>query len=179
MAVTDYDLSKYDLIIFDADGTLRRATAPGQPCPRHENEWTLMPGVERGCRAILVEHRRRLAHGGSLQVAVATNQAGVEDGDLTRGEAEGLARSCLLRAFRGDWPPAYVRVATSKEESDFDRKPNPGMLLDILDHSGVSAHRTLVVGDGDEDREAAETIGADFAWAGDFFGHRPNVMPAR
>lgn len=40
------DLSTKKLIIFDADGTLRRCTVPGQPCPNKADEWELMPGAK-------------------------------------------------------------------------------------------------------------------------------------
>jgi hypothetical protein len=33
------------LIIFDADGTLRRTLVSGQPCPHAADEWTLLDGV--------------------------------------------------------------------------------------------------------------------------------------
>jgi len=35
------DLEKKKLVIFDADGTLRRCTVPGQPCPNTPNDLTL------------------------------------------------------------------------------------------------------------------------------------------
>ena len=35
----------YQLFIFDADGTLRRCTVPGQPCPNQPGEWELLPNV--------------------------------------------------------------------------------------------------------------------------------------
>ena len=38
-------LERYELIVFDADGTLRRTVVPDQPCPRAAGEWILMPGV--------------------------------------------------------------------------------------------------------------------------------------
>lgn len=36
------DITTKKLIIFDADGTLRRCTVPGQPCPNKDGEWELM-----------------------------------------------------------------------------------------------------------------------------------------
>jgi D-glycero-D-manno-heptose 1,7-bisphosphate phosphatase len=33
------------LIIFDMDGTLRRTTVEGKPCPHAPGEWELLPGV--------------------------------------------------------------------------------------------------------------------------------------
>jgi len=36
----------YRLIIFDADGTLRCCTVPGQVCPNADNQWELLPNVK-------------------------------------------------------------------------------------------------------------------------------------
>ena len=50
------------------------------------------------------------------------------------------------------------------------RKPGPGMLLQAMNDTGVSAAETLMIGDRSEDAEAAQAGGCNFAWAKDFFG---------
>lgn len=65
---------KYKLIILDADGTLRRTTVPGLPCPNAPDEWELIPGV-----------RERLAEidWTTTHFAIVSNQGGVALGYLT------------------------------------------------------------------------------------------------
>ena len=60
------------LYIFDADGTLRRTTVEGLPCPNKPGDWELMPGV-RGRLAEIA----RAASGGGVHFGVASNQGGV------------------------------------------------------------------------------------------------------
>jgi histidinol phosphatase-like enzyme len=54
------------LYVFDADGTLRRTTVPGLPCPNRPGEWELIPGVR--------ERLARIGWGqGGARFGVATN----------------------------------------------------------------------------------------------------------
>ena len=46
------------LVVFDADGTLRRTTVPGQPCPRASDQWELLPDETGGYYIVL---KRRAA----------------------------------------------------------------------------------------------------------------------
>src|SRR4051794_15098562 len=43
-----------ELVIFDADGTLRYVTVPGQHYPLRPEEWRLMPGVRETLAALPV-----------------------------------------------------------------------------------------------------------------------------
>jgi histidinol phosphatase-like enzyme len=49
------------------------------------------------------------------------------------------------------------------------RKPDKGMLKFLMDHFGVEANETLLVGDRDEDQAAALAAGCIFAWAKGYF----------
>jgi len=49
------------------------------------------------------------------------------------------------------------------------RKPGPGMLIDLMRRQRVSPSQTVYVGDGDEDRLAAEAAGVQFIAASEFF----------
>lgn len=156
----------YRLIIFDADGTLRRCTVPGQPCPNRPGEWELIPGV-RECLARL--------DWGQTCVAIASNQAGVALGYLTAQDAIDMLHATGQAAF-GAWLPggiatAHVRICPHRPADGCQcRKPAPGMVLDIMAHYRVAPAETLYVGDMDSDRECAARAGVDFRWAADFFG---------
>jgi histidinol phosphatase-like enzyme len=69
------------LYIFDADGTLRGCTVPGQPCPNRPGEWELLPGVRERLARIGWDERA------GPHFAVATNQGGVGLGYFTEREA--------------------------------------------------------------------------------------------
>ena len=66
----------------------------------------------------------------------------------------------LLRAYMysnyGEWSTKY-------------RKPAPGMLLHFIDKYKAMPDRTLMVGDSEEDRLAAESAGCEFVYANLFF----------
>jgi len=82
------------LYIFDADGTLRRCTVLGQPCPNRPDEWELLPGVQKKLATI---------DWSSNRFAIASNQGGVALGFLTLQAAAdmllrvGLGRNLLAR----------------------------------------------------------------------------------
>jgi hypothetical protein len=45
--MSEPDYRRFGLYLFDADGTLRRTTVEGQPCPNRPYEWELMPNVSK------------------------------------------------------------------------------------------------------------------------------------
>jgi phosphoglycolate phosphatase-like HAD superfamily hydrolase len=55
---------------------------------------------------------------------------------------------------------------------EYWRKPKPGMLRAAIARFGVMPSATLMVGDRDEDRAAAEAVGAAFMQAEEFFARR-------
>lgn len=157
------DLGRYALVIFDADGTLRRTTVPGQPCPRRPGEWELLPDV-----------RRVLGRcdwpGGRPWLGLASNQDQIAYGHLTLDVARTLLRE-LARAATGHVPPdEALQLCPHALETACDcRKPAPGMLRRIMAYYRVPAERTLFVGDAECDREAAAGAGTAFRWGWEVF----------
>jgi D-glycero-D-manno-heptose 1,7-bisphosphate phosphatase len=152
------------LYIFDADGTLRRTTVPGLPCPNAPGEWELIPGVK--------ERLARVRWGeGGARFGVATNQGGVGLGYLTLQSARSLLVEMVVEAF-GVWPPpGSIEICPHAPHLGCPcRKPEPLMLQRLMRRFRVSKDETLFVGDIDRDEEAARRAGARFMWAWDFFG---------
>lgn len=152
------------LVIFDADGTLRRTTVPGQPCPHAKGEWELLPGV-----------RECLTHvdwnGGAVAVGVASNQDHVGYGLLDHHLAYELLRDMIDAATNGAVRDPEIRFCPHRLDiSCACRKPAPGMLLDIMRARHVAPAETLFVGDARVDEQAARVAGVQFAWAHEFFG---------
>jgi D-glycero-D-manno-heptose 1,7-bisphosphate phosphatase len=157
------------LVIFDADGTLRWTTVPGQPCPNAPGEWRLMPNVRETLSAYDWDRTR---------LAVASNQNGVAHGHLTKAMARRLLEETVAAAVGFVPPDAVIEMCTcAASDACPCRKPAPGMLLDILAKTGIAAEDAVYVGDLDIDREAARRAGVPFRLAGDFFGWPPGGFP--
>ncbi|HEV2762547.1 MAG TPA: HAD-IIIA family hydrolase [Pyrinomonadaceae bacterium] len=152
------------LYIFDADGTLRYSTVPGQPCPNKPGEWALLPGVREKLSTI------KWGEGGAL-FGVASNQGGVGMGYMTKEAAYSLLAEMVSAAFGRPAPPGSIELCTCAPHVNCDcRKPKPLMLLRLMRRFNAARAETLFVGDMDRDEEAARRAGVRFAWARDFFG---------
>lgn len=157
-------MREYDLIIFDADGTLRRCTVDGQPCPNAAGQWELMPNVK--------ETMAKFDYGpDGILIGIASNQAGVSLGYLTEHAAYQLLKDLFVEVT-GRWPiQGLLQVCPHPVNGGCAcRKPEPGMLLKIMQVAGVPSNHTFYVGDMDSDEQAARNAGVDFQWAKDFFG---------
>lgn len=155
-------MQHYDLIIFDADGTLRECTIPGQPCPNQPDEWRLIPGVIERLAEIDWERTK---------FGIASNQAGCAFGFMSEDDALMLLQDlCFSLRERVRLPVGQLRMCPHAPNTDCDcRKPAPEMLLDIMRSCNVPAAHTLYVGDMESDRQAAANAGIDFQWAQEFF----------
>ena len=151
------------LYVFDADGTLRYTTVPGQWYPLGRDQWRLMPGVAERLRSI------PWAEAGPW-LGIASNQNGVAARLLSGELARSLIEDALLAAI-GSLPPRLaVEMCTCDESRACAcRKPAPGMLLSLLRRFGVAPWEALYVGDLEIDREAAGRAGVPFRWAQEFF----------
>jgi D-glycero-D-manno-heptose 1,7-bisphosphate phosphatase len=148
------------LIIFDADGTLRRTLVPGQPCPHAANEWQLMEGVRAVVSALPPD----------LHLGVASNQDHVGYGHLSYEEAHGLLSAALELASGRKPDPAAIRLCPHRLDVTCGcRKPAPGMLLGIVEHYGLTPSEALFVGNEPIDEAAAANAGMPFVWAEDLW----------
>lgn len=151
------------LIIFDMDGTLRRTTVAGKPCPHAPGEWALLPNVREKLSRIVRERDE-------IRFGVASNQDQVAYGLLTEQMALRLIEDLWDEAVGLNRSAPVVRICPHAMDAGCGcRKPEPGMLLSIMRACGVPPGETLFVGDAEVDREAARRAGVSFAWAWDFF----------
>lgn len=159
MATENTDIKLY---IFDADGTLRRTTVPGQPTPDHDGEWELLPKVKERLNKILSKEE-------DAMIGIASNQGGVELGYLSEKQARKLLND-LYTELTGKIPPkGMVQLCPDFNKPSECRKPKPGMLQEIIKHASVSPEQTIFIGDHEDDRLAAKNAGIKFMWAKDFF----------
>lgn len=155
---------KYSLVIFDADGTLRRCTVANQPCPNRDGEWELIAGVKE--RLALIPWKER-----GIRIGIASNQAGVAAGYLSEETALDLLRDMFFEAFGFHGRHDLILICPHSPSTACNcRKPKAGMLDCIRFEAQSSFKRTLFVGDLESDEQAARNNYVDFMWAWDFFG---------
>jgi D-glycero-D-manno-heptose 1,7-bisphosphate phosphatase len=155
----------FKLYVFDADGTLRRSTVPGKPCPNSNDEWELIPGVRE--RLAGIEWGPEGARFG-----VASNQGGVGLGYLTLRTARSMLEEMVSQAFGvRPPPPGSVEICPHAPHLKCPcRKPKPEMLRRLMRRFRAAPVETIFVGDMPTDEETALNAGTHFAWAHEFFG---------
>jgi phosphoglycolate phosphatase len=194
----------YDLVIFDWDGTLMDSTAViaaslqsacrdvGLPEPTREDALFVIglnladtfkrvaPGLDAEGQRVLAERYRHhflaretemplyggvremihALHGGGRRLAVAT----------------GKARRGLDRALEQTGLKGYFEATRCADEGF--AKPHPGMLLMLLELTGVEPGRALMVGDTTHDLELAANAGVD-ALAVSYGAHHHELLATR
>jgi histidinol-phosphate phosphatase family protein len=146
------------LYIFDKDGSLIKETQD-RPANTPE-EQILLPNVR--------EKIDGLRKQGNF-ITIASNQGGVSWGFLTRKQASDLMYDCSEKiGGTDDW------IFCPHDDKNGDvcecRKPKGGMLAYLMHSVGVDETATIMVGDRETDKQAAESVGCRFEWASDFFG---------
>jgi len=164
---------KFALVIFDADGTLRRCTVPDQLIPTADDEWELLPGV----KGALAQIEWGSPQHGGVAVGVASNQSWVAKGKVSEGMARQLLANMIFKAI-GFQPPLWAIELCPHLASDNCkcRKPKPRMLQNLMTFWRVKASATLFVGDSYTDKQAAEGAECWFAWANDFIDFQPPLL---
>lgn len=173
------------LICLDLDDTLIAGalveveTSTGTKLQRRQHELYIEAGALLPNRYNVL--KRAAEHGDSF--AIVTNQAGVAWGYHTQAEVyrrigHTLERLCFFwgRPFSVHVAFMHPRATVTGFKGDDGRKPAPTMLNEAMlvhgiDPTGLSVNPgpVVMVGDRDEDREAAEAAGIDFTHAEDFF----------
>jgi D-glycero-D-manno-heptose 1,7-bisphosphate phosphatase len=153
-------LKGVELLICDADGTIRKCTVKGQGTPRRPGEWELMPRV-REAFSVIDWSRVRLA--------VATNQPDVAEGKVSLKMARALIDDALDAAGVPE-ERRHVEICPHPKHADcVCAKPRPGMLVRILDATGVTPGRALAIGNAAIDRRAATRTEVRYLDRSEFF----------
>lgn len=164
-------MMKYKLIIFDADGTLRYCTVPGQPCPNRSGEWELYPDVMEKLASF---NWTAPGDGSGVGYGIASNQGGVGSGYFAEDTAMTLLKDTFIEAFGFQPAEGTIEMCPHVPYSGcICRKPEPEMLNRLMKIYSVSPDSVLFVGDRDADRDAASNAGCDFQWVTEFFNRDP------
>jgi phosphoglycolate phosphatase len=178
---------RYDLIVFDWDGTVMDSTAviagsiqaacrdlglqvPDDQTARHVIGLGLdqalgyaVPDLTEEMRPELVERYRHhfLAQDqtiplfdGARETIVALHQAGYRLGVATGKSSNGLDRALDSSGLK-----EYFHATRTADRTL--SKPNPAMLLELMDELGASAGRTLMIGDTTHDLQMAQNANVD------------------
>ena len=178
---------RYDLIVFDWDGTVMDSTAviagsiqaacrdlgltiPDDETARHVIGLGLdqalryaVPDMPEAMRPDLVERYRHyfLAQDEAIPLFEGAREtiAELRDAGYRLGVATGKSRAGLDRAMESTGMKSYFH-ATRTADQTFS-KPNPAMLFELMDELAVSAGRTLMVGDTTHDVQMAQNAKVD------------------
>ncbi|MBK9160321.1 MAG: HAD-IA family hydrolase [Nitrosomonadales bacterium] len=183
---------RYDLIVFDWDGTVMDSTAviagsiqaacrdldlpvPSDEAARHVIGLGLtqalrhaVPAAPESMYPPLVERYRHhfLAQDQDIPLFDGAREtiAELHDAGYCLGVATGKSRAGLDRALEATGMKRYFH-ATRTADQTFS-KPNPAMLFELMDELAVSAERTLMVGDTTHDVQLAHNASVDVVAVG-------------
>lgn len=183
---------RYDLIVFDWDGTVMDSTAViagsiqaacrdlGLPIPSDETARHVIglgldqalryavPEMPEAMRPDLVERYRHhfLAQDEAIPLFDGARETIMElhGAGYWLGVATGKSHAGLNRAMESTGMKSYFH-ATRTADQTFS-KPNPAMLYELMDELGVSAERTLMVGDTTHDVQMAQNAKVDVVAVG-------------
>lgn len=178
---------RYDLIVFDWDGTVMDSTAViagsiqaacrdlGLPEPDDETARHVIglgldqalryavPDVTDEMRPELVERYRFhfLAQDQAIPLFAGAREtiAELHDAGYLLAVATGKSRAGLERVMESSDMKGYFHAIRTADMTF--SKPNPAMLLELMDELGASSERTLMIGDTTHDLQMAQNAKVD------------------
>jgi len=140
------------LVILDRDGVINHDSPSYIKSPA---EWQPIPGS--------IEAIAKLNHAG-LSVGIATNQSGLARGYFDEATLHAMHDKMEVALGKLQASIPIIRYCPHLPNVGCNcRKPQPGMLQDIMQHTGLSAAQTIMVGDSLKDLQAAQAAGCQSA----------------
>jgi len=136
------------LIILDRDGVINHDSDEYIKSP---DEWIAVPGSLEA----IAELNRYQYH-----VVVVTNQSGITRGLLGIETLHRIHEKMHRLVHKAGGMIDAVLFCTSTDDNHPDRKPNPGMLLELSKRLEVDLKGVPMVGDSLRDIQAARAVGA-------------------
>ena len=154
-------------LFFDLDSSLI-VTLSGDTFPRTIDDWRLNGHVIAGIEQYAAQ---------GWPLIIVTNQGGIEAKFWTAAQIEQKLISVQKWAkmyIEGLQTAAYY--CSSMKASDPDRKPNPGMMLRAAKDLDLDLAASLMVGDMESDRQAAQAAGISYMDITEFLRTHPATV---
>lgn len=148
---------KNKALFLDLDGTVR-TTKGDKVCPNHPDDQEVMPGRHEK----IWEYKNK-----GYKIVAVTNQGGIGLGYMTEGRCKEILNDLDDRLGNPFDKLLYAKAAPAEKHPW--TKPNPGMILAAAKDLNIDLSHSIMVGDRDMDKEAANRAGVKFLWADDFF----------
>lgn len=96
-------------------------------------------------------------------IFIVTNQRGIGKGKYTEQNLAAIHQKMIAEIEKVGGRIDGIYYCTAVDDADHNRKPNTGMFEQILrDHPDVNPTKTIMIGDGDVDRDFAKNCGIAF-----------------
>jgi D-glycero-D-manno-heptose 1,7-bisphosphate phosphatase len=155
------------LYIFDKDGCLVKSVVNSKTGKSHApNSLETQDYFED----VRLKCQQLIADGNTL--AIASNQGGVAFGIFPADEAETLVSAAALYIGASGYRVCFYHPKGKVKPYNADshnRKPHPGMIESLMHEFGYLPQDTIMVGDWETDKQAAQAAGCAFEWAHIFF----------
>ena len=149
MKLSDIDISGYDTLLLDRDGTINVHIIGDYV--RSWNDFEFIPGVLEA----LAKFAKHFKH-----IFIVTNQRGIGKGKYSEQDLADIHNRMCAKIEEHGGRIDKIYYSTALDESDIRRKPGRGMFDDILrDYPDVNPSKCLMLGDGDVDMEFAKNCG--------------------
>lgn len=152
MKIEDIDISGYDTILLDRDGTINVHIIDDYV--RRWEDFEFIPNVVDAIArwSKIVKH-----------IFIVTNQRGIGKGKYTEEDLADIHAHMVAEIEKAGGRIDGIFFCPSLSEEDIRRKPGKGMFDDILNqHPDVKTDKTVMIGDGDVDRDFARNCRIDF-----------------
>ena len=152
MTLAEIHIEPYDTLLLDRDGTINVHRLDDYV--KRWEEFEFIPGVLE----VMPRLARHFKH-----IFIVTNQRGVGKGLMTEADLADIHKHMVDEIEKAGGRIDGIYYCTSLTEEDTRRKPGKSMWEEIMrDYPDVVAERTLMVGDGDVDKDFAQNCGIAF-----------------
>ncbi len=149
MKLADIDISGYDTLLLDRDGTINVHIIGDYV--RCWNDFEFIPGVLDA----LAKFAKHFKH-----IFIVTNQRGIGKGKYTEQDLADIHNRMCAEIAKHGGRIDKIYYSTALDESDIRRKPGRGMFDEILhDFPEVVPSRCLMIGDSESDMTFAKNCG--------------------
>lgn len=152
MKINEIDITGYNTLLLDRDGTINVHIIGDYVRKWEDFEFIPIAYDTMPYFASKFKH-----------IFIVTNQRGIGKGKYSEEDLADIHRHMVEEIEKIGGRIDGIYYCTSLTEDDIRRKPGRGMFDDILrDYPDIDPTKTLMVGDGDTDRDFAKNSGIDF-----------------